>query len=360
MAEDTDPQSKTEQPTQRRLDEARRQGDVAKSPDLPQWASITAVTGVLVLAGGWLSRDLMEALLPFIAHPDGFSLDHGGGQIVMRHAIDAALPVLVVVMGTAAAAGAAGNLIQTGFIWAPGKAKPDFGKISIFAGFKRVFGLDGFVHFGKSLAKAIVIGAVCWMSLKPHVHELENLTLLDPVAMMPFMLGLLKDLLFSVLGVLGVAAIVDWLYQRQRFMQRMRMSREEVKDDMRQAEGDPHVRNRQRQIRLNRSRQRMIQNVPKATVVVMNPTHYAVALRYDANETPAPLCVAKGMDKIALRIREVAEAHNVPVIEDAPLARALFATVEVEQTIPREHYEAVAKVIGFVLGAGRKRARAAR
>jgi flagellar biosynthetic protein FlhB len=132
-------------------------------------------------------------------------------------------------------------------------------------------------------------------------------------------------------------------------MERMKMTKEEQKEDFRQSEGDPHIKARLRQLRVERSRRRMMQNVPKATVVVMNPTHYAVALRYVSGETAAPQCLAKGIDSLALRIREVAEANHVPIIEDAPLARALYATVEVDETIPREHYEAVAKVIGFVM-----------
>ena len=138
------------------------------------------------------------------------------------------------------------------------------------------------------------------------------------------------------------------------------VSREEIKEDLRQSEGDPHIKARQRQLRLQRAKRRMMQNVPKATVVIANPTHFAVALRYDTSEAPAPVFVAKGMDSLALKIREVAEAYNVPVIEDPPLARALYAAVDMEQVIPQQHYEAVAKIIGFILGAGRKAARRAR
>jgi flagellar biosynthetic protein FlhB len=134
----------------------------------------------------------------------------------------------------------------------------------------------------------------------------------------------------------------------------MKMTKEEVKEDFKQSEGDPHIKARQKQLRHSRARRRMIQAVPDATVVVMNPTHYAVALKYDAGETPAPMCVAKGMDSLALKIREVAEAHGVPVIEDPPLARALYAAVDVDEIIPPAHYEAVAKVIGFIMSAGRK------
>jgi flagellar biosynthetic protein FlhB len=161
----------------------------------------------------------------------------------------------------------------------------------------------------------------------------------------------------AVIALLATGAALDFIWQRQRFMTRMKMTKEELKEDFKQSEGDPHVKARQRQIRMERARRRMIQQVPKATVVVMNPTHYAVALRYEQGETPAPQCVAKGMDVVALKIREVAAEAGVPIIEDAPLARALYANVEIDQIIPQQHYEAVAKIIGFILAGRRQRAR---
>ena len=172
--------------------------------------------------------------------------------------------------------------------------------------------------------------------------------------MMAFALDVVKRLMFAVTAFLMAIAGADWLWQRQRFMQRMRMTKEELKDDFKQSEGDPHIKARQRQLRNERARRRMIQAVPEATVVVMNPTHFAVALKYDQGETPAPMCVAKGMDSLALKIRAVAEEHGVPIVEDAPLARALYAAVDVDDVIPPAHYEAVAKIIGFILGAGRQ------
>jgi flagellar biosynthetic protein FlhB len=164
-------------------------------------------------------------------------------------------------------------------------------------------------------------------------------------------------LLLAAIVVIGIIAAIDYVYQRFSFMQRMRMSRQDVRDEVKQQEGDPHIRARLRQIRLERSRKRMMQNVPKSTVVITNPTHYSVALRYDPEVDAAPVCMAKGADEVALRIREKAKEHGVPIVENVPLARALFATVEIEETVPREHFEAVAKVIGFVMNTakGKKR-----
>ncbi len=356
MAEESDSGSKTEEATPRKLEEARKRGEVAKSADLASWASLAGAGSVLAIAGGWMIRDLAMKLLPFIAHPDAYDLVGGDGVKVMREALLACMPTIVMVMGATVLAGVFGNVIQQGFILSAERLKPSLDKLSPLKGFGRLFGIDGLVHFLRSVLKITIVAVVAWWSLKPHAAELTNLAALPPAAMLGFALGVVKALFFAVLTLLGVGAGLDWMWQRYRFAQRMRMTKEEVKEDYKQSEGDPLIKAKLRQQRVERARRRMMQNVPKATVVVMNPTHYAVALRYEAGETPAPLCVAKGMDSLALKIREVAEEAGVPVIEDAPLARALYATVEVDESIPREHYEAVAKVIGFVLNAGKKRA----
>ncbi len=191
---------------------------------------------------------------------------------------------------------------------------------------------------------------IAWQATKAHAPEMVSLVRKAPLEMLVFGRELIISLFVAVLAFLGVGALVDWLWQRFRFTQRMRMSREELKEEYKQTEGDPHVKARLKQIRMERSRRRMMQAVPKATVVITNPTHFAVALRYVPGETPAPICVAKGVDATALKIREIAGEHDVPIVENPPLARALFATVDVDETIPQEHYMAVAQVVGFVMG----------
>lgn len=355
MAEDEDRSNRTEDPTPRRLEEARRQGDVAKSIDLTSWSTLAGTAGALVLAGGWMAQDLTQRLLPFIERPDSFQLEDGGAVGVLRMAVMAAAPVLAVVVGAAAVSGIAGNVVQHGVLWTGAKLKPEFSKVSPLTGFKRLFGVDGLVQFLKSVLKVAITAAVAWWALKPHVGQLQNLTTLDPAAILPFSISIIRALAMAVIAILGVGALVDFIWQRQRFMSRMRMTREELKEDIRQSEGDPHMKARVRQLRSERARRRMIQQVPKATVVVTNPTHYAVALRYKEGETAAPVCLAKGADRVALRIREAAEAAHVPVVEDPPLARALYAAVELDQAIPVQHYEAAAKIIGFVMQAARRR-----
>lgn len=347
---DEDASSKTEEPTAKKLEDARKKGDVAKTQDLPSLFSLAAVAGVMLMGGGWLATDMTNKLLPFIAHPEAMDMSGTGGVGIAEQAILAGMPALVVVMVAAMLAGIAGNVVQHGLLFTAEKMKPDFKKVSPLEGFKRIFGPDGLVQFLKSTLKIVATGAVAWFVLKPHTQEMQALAAADPSAMLPATMALVKALFFAVLSFMLVTAGGDWLWQRARFMKRMRMSREELKDEYKQSDGDPHIKAKRRQIQMERSRQRMMQNVPNATVVVMNPTHYAVALRYEAGETAAPECVAKGLDDLALRIRAVAEEAGVAIIEDPPLARALYATTEVDKQIPEAHYEAVAKIIGFVMG----------
>ncbi len=354
MAEENDGASKTEEPTARKLQQAREKGDVVKTPDLAPLMALAAAASVLAISGGWLSRNLAAQLLPFIAQPETMSLEGGGGVLIARHAMLAAAPILGLVLAAAALAGAAGNLVQHGLMFTPDKIKPDFKKVTPGSGFKRIFGIDGLMQFFKSLVKIMVVSWISWLVLKPYVHKFEGLSALDVSAMLPFSAEILRKLVFAVAGFSLAVAGADWFWQRQRFMARQRMTKEELKEDFKQSEGDPHIKARQRQLRLERARRRMMQAVPNATVVVMNPTHYAVALKYEAGESAAPQCVAKGLDSLALKIRAVAEEAGVPVIEDPPLARALYAAVDIDDYIPPTHYEAVAKIIGFILGSGRK------
>jgi flagellar biosynthetic protein FlhB len=353
VSDTQDNSSRTEEATPRKLEEARRRGDVAKSADLNQAVSLAAACAVLAGSGGILSTGLVQQLLPFIAAPHELAalLDSGQGAEIGRRAVMAAAPFVITVLGASALAGTSANILQQGgFLWSPDKLVPDFSRVSPLSGLQRMFGIDSLVNFLKTLLKVVVTGWVAWSVIAPHKTDVTQLAAMDPLAVMTFARKLLVALFSAILTFMALTAALDFIWQRQRFMQRMRMSREEIKEENRQQEGDPHVKARLRQIRLQRARKRMMAQVPKATVVVTNPTHYAVALRYIAGETPAPICVAKGMDLIALKIREVASEHEIPIVEDPPLARSLYAAVDVDETIPREHYEAVAKVIGFILG----------
>lgn len=357
MAEGADPESKTEEASPRKLEEARKKGDVAKSPDVAAAMSLAGAAAVLLLGGGYFSQQMAEHLVPFLAEPHAMigGLEAGAGVEIGMRAVWAVTPFLAALMLAVIVGGVGGNLAQSGFLFTTEKLKPKWSALSPLQGFKRIFGPDGIVQFIKTFLKLVAIGAVCWWVLKPHAREFENLAAMSPAMILPFARDLAASLMISALIFLAFTAGADFIWQKFRFAKRMRMTKEEMKEDFKQSEGDPHVKGKLRQIRMQRSRQRMMQAVPTATVIVTNPTHYSVALRYEPDQGDgAPICVAKGVDALALRIREVAKEHDVPIVENVPLARALYAAVEVDDVIPREHFEAAARVIGFVMQ-GRKR-----
>jgi flagellar biosynthetic protein FlhB len=251
--------------------------------------------------------------------------------------------------------GVGGNVAQSGLLFTAEKLKPDWSKVNPLKGFHRIFGPDGLVQFLKTFLKLLAVGLICWLVLKPHVRELENMAAMPPALILPAARDLAVALMMATIIFLAFTAGADFLWQRYRFAERMKMTKEETKEDYKQSEGDPHIKAKLRQIRMQRLRRRMMAKVPEATVIVTNPTHYAVALQYEAG-MDAPICVAKGVDAMALKIREVAGEHDVPIIENPPLARALHASVDLDEAVPVEHYKAVAEVIGFVLRTRRRRA----
>jgi flagellar biosynthetic protein FlhB len=225
---------------------------------------------------------------------------------------------------------------------------PKFSKISPAAGFKRMFGTQAWVNFGKGLLKLLLVGTVLTMLMWPRRTEMEGLISTDPVALLPYTRSLSLSMFGYVVAIMAIIAAADYLFMYAQWMQRQRMSLQELKEEYKQSEGDPIVKGKIRQLRAQRARQRMMQDVPKASVIITNPTHYAIALQYDQG-MGAPVCVAKGMDNIALKIREIAGQHDIPIMENPPLARALHATVDVGQEIPPDHYKAVAEIIGIVM-----------
>ncbi|HEY0910761.1 MAG TPA: flagellar type III secretion system protein FlhB, partial [Bradyrhizobium sp.] len=258
----------------------------------------------------------------------------------------AALGVPLLMLAIAAIAG---NMLQHRMVWSGESLKPSFSKISPASGLKRIFGKQAAANFGKGIFKLIALGTVMSMILWPERHRLESMVQFDPAAVMTLICSMTLRLLGAVVAMLAVVAIADYFFQYRQWFERQKMSLQEMKQEFKQSEGDPHIKGRLRQLRHARMKKRMMTAVPKASVIITNPTHYAVALSYERGMT-APLCVAKGVDLVALKIREIANKHDIPIVENVPLARALYATVEVDAEIPVEHYHAVAEVIGYVMG----------
>lgn len=352
MAEEQDDSQKTEEPTQKRLEEARKKGDVVKSLDVPIWFLFLA-TAAIMAAAGPLAGMIADPLVRIMDHPHAFKLTDGGAQQLMGALLMSLALPLGIIFAVITVASLLGHVIQHRPLWTGEKMKPELSKLSPIKGLQRMFGMQGWMNLLKSFLKMAAITAAMIYAVWPEARAISESGRLDPEGLLIMTQVIAGRLLLAAIVVIGVIAAIDYLFQRFTFMKRMRMSRQDVRDEVKQQEGDPQIRARLRQIRLERSRKRMMQNVPKSTVVITNPTHYSVALRYDPAVDAAPVCMAKGVDEVALRIREKAKEHGVPIVENVALARALFATVEIEETVPREHFEAVAKVIGFVMNTGK-------
>jgi flagellar biosynthetic protein FlhB len=348
MAEERDQSERSEEPTQKRLDDAVRRGDVVKSQEVNTWFIIGAATLNLMIFSGSMGTGLETALRGLIANAHAVAFDGGGlMHLIARLGSEiiaaVAIPFLVL-MGAAIA----GNMIQHRFLWSAEPLRPALSKISPAAGLKRLFSRQALINFAKGLAKLAVVGGIMAALLWPERGRLEGMVDTDPMGV----LGLTRALSLSTLGVvvavLAVIAALDYLWQYRQWHERQKMSLRELKEEFKQTEGDPAIKAKIRQLRQTRARKRMMAAVPKASVVITNPTHFAVALQYERGMN-APVCLAKGADAIALRIRAVAEEAGVPIVENPPLARALHATVELDQEIPPEHYKAVAEVISYVM-----------
>jgi flagellar biosynthetic protein FlhB len=243
----------------------------------------------------------------------------------------------------------AGNILQHRLVWSGESLKPKLSKISPMEGAKRIFGKQAVANFAKGLFKLIALGSVMTAILWPERHRLESMLRFDPAAVLGAVVGMAVHLMGAVVAMLAVVAIADYFFQYRQWYERQKMSLRDMKEEFKQSEGDPHIKGRIRQLRHARMKKRMMAAVPKASVVITNPTHFSVALSYERGMS-APVCVAKGADLIALKIREIAGEHNIPIVENVPLARALYATVEIDEEIPVEHYHAVAEIIGYVMG----------
>jgi len=344
----TDESQKTEEPTPRRLEEARKRGQVVYSREVANWIMLFAATLLVMMAGPGLMSDMQAALKTFLSEAHNYPTDSTGLLKLVKGVFLTVAGILAVPFLVLIAAGILSGFIQAGPLFTFDPIKPDISKISLIRGFNRLFSLRSIMEFLKGIFKLIVVSIAIYVVLSPYFDTAEHFVGQDFGAAMYDLRTLFFKMMAAALVVLFVLAIADYLYQRYEFMQKMRMSKQELREEQKQTEGDPQVKARLRQLREQRARQRMMQAVPEADVVITNPTHYAVALKYDMKEMDAPQMVAKGVDVIAQKIREVAEENKVPIVENPALARALYDSMEIEQTIPREHFKAVAEVISYV------------
>lgn len=355
MAEGQDQDDKTQDATERRLEKAADDGNVPRSAELTGFLTLGAGTAATALALMMTARPAVETLGGMLAHA-GEPLAGRDGAL-MRAALSSlgiatTGPFLAVML-----AAVAGNLMLHAPRLVTKNLMPKAERVSPMAGAKRLFGLDNLVHFIKVALKTALAAGAMLLVLWPDGAKLMLLaSLADIRSALPVAGAMLAKLVGIVLALYAVIAGLDAFYQRFSWKKKLRMSHHEVKEEHKETEGNPEVKARLRQIRNQMMRRRMMAAVPKATVIITNPTHYAVALQFEKG-MPAPVLLAKGVDDVALKIREIAGEHRIPIVENPPLARALHATVDIDEAIPAEHYKAVAEVIGYVfrLNAARRR-----
>jgi flagellar biosynthesis protein FlhB len=348
MAEQRDDTERSEDPTQKRLDEALERGDVVKSQEVNTWFIIAGATLILMAFSGAMGSSLTATLRGLVANSHAIRVDGRGflgvvGKLGFEVLAAVAVPLLLLAL-----AAAIGNLIQHRLVWSSESLKPKLSKISPGAGLKRLFSKQAIANFIKGLLKLALVGGIMTALLWPERHRLESLVAVDPGGMLAITQSLSLDMLGAVVAVLALVAAADYLFQYRQWFERQKMSFRELKEEFKQTEGDPAIKGKIKQIRQSRMKKRMMAAVPQASVVITNPTHYAVALQYERGMN-APVCVAKGVDALALKIREVAGEHDIPIVENPPLARALHGAVGIDQEVPPEHYQAVAEVIGYVM-----------
>src|SRR5215217_2556982 len=343
-----DQESKTEDPSQRKLEEAHKKGDVAKSQEVTTWFMLVGTAIVCANMAPWVAQQVSEPLQIILMNADQFDVDGAGFGAFFNGLAFAMIGAVMAPLGVLYVCGIVANLVQHAPLFSAEPITPKFSKVSPLAGAKRLFSGEALVNFGKGLLKIGIVGTVVFMVVWPERDRLDTMMTADPIIILADVQEMAVKIITAVLIVVTLIAGADFFYMRQKWWKRQMMTMQETRDEYKQMEGDPHVKGRIRQLRQEKARKRMMAAVPDATVVVTNPTHYAVALKYEKS-MGAPKCVAKGADAVALRIRAVAKEADVPIIENPPLARALYASVDVDEDIPGEHYKAVAEIIGFVM-----------
>ena len=349
MAEEQQDQSqKTEDPTDNKLKKAREKGQVARSQEVNHFFMLLAIATVVAFTMPVLMSELFNLFGALFTDVGRLKISEADltplvWQISKIMAI-ALIPSLLVFM----AFGFFGAIIQTGPLFSPEPIKPKLSKISLAKGAKKLFSMKSMVDFVKSLVKMAVLGVVVWVILYRHRDVLIDLPFVSIADTVMFNRQVFLEMVIGVLVIAAVMAILDYMYQRFEFLKEQRMSQKDIKDETKEIVGDPQIKQRQRQIRQERAAMRMMEEVPKANVVVTNPTHFAIALAYEQGVDAAPRVIIKGVDHLALKIRERAEDYNIPIVEDPPLARALYAQAEPGEEIPLGLYQAVAQVISYV------------
>lgn len=346
MAEGSD-QEKTEPASPKKRQEARKKGQVAQSREIPSVAVLLAALTVFYFGGGWMFGQLTDLTQFILRQAADVPLDVESTHTLLWTLFQRIILVLAPLMGIVAVVGVASNVAQFGFMLTGESITPKLSKLNPLNGFKRLFSLRSGIELVKSVFKVMIIGGMAYGTLKGEIQAIAALTELGIAGILDYMGTVSLKLGFYTCLILMVLAGLDYVFQRWQHERDLRMSKQEVKDEYKQREGDPMVRSRIRAAQREMAMRRMMAAVPEATVVITNPTHLAIALKFDRS-MQAPMVVAKGAGHVAERIREIAGRHDIPIVEQKPLARTLFKQVEIGQFIPAELYHAVAEILAYV------------
>ncbi|WP_417449607.1 flagellar biosynthesis protein FlhB [Kordiimonas sp.] len=346
---DEDESQKTEEPTAKKLQDAKEKGEVASSQELKTWFMIAAATAVVAGMGPMIALAVTRRLQAFMGTVHLMNTEQVGAMANVVSLVREVFFILIIPFFVFVVVALAASLVQHGATFSFEKFKPDISKLSPLKGAKKIFSTRIFIEFIKITLKLTGVSAAVLIVVLPERELIDTIMLMSVMDMMDLIYTMAVRLMIAVLIFLTIVAAIDFSYQKYQYIKKLRMTKQEVKDERKQSDGDPHVKGRLRSIRRERAMQRMMANIPNADVVITNPTHYAVALEYKHGTMDVPKLVAKGVDSIALKIRELAEENGVPIIENPPVARALHASVEIDEEIPPEHYKAVAGVISYIM-----------
>ncbi len=356
MAEESSGQEKTEDPTGRRLQEARKKGDVAKSMEVPSAAVLLLGLMTIYFLSGYMLENILGLLRYYLSNLHTIDIIPANMINItmesMKHVALLTGPLMLVLFVTALLA----NYAQIGFLFSTEKISPKMEKIDPIKGVGRIFSMQTAANSIKSIAKLLIVGFVAYKEIMKNLGELLPLMQQEPITILSFYAKVSFWIFLKAAVIIAILAAADYAFQHWQFMQKMKMTKQEVKEEAKMTEGDPHVKGRIRSIQMEMARKRMMSEVPEADVVITNPTRLAIALAYDTSSMEAPTVLAKGAGVIAKRIKEIAQENNIPIVEDKPLAQAIFKTVDINEQIPENLFQAVAEVLAYVYGLKKKSA----
>ena len=348
MAENESGEEKTEDPTSRRIDEAREKGDVAKSSEIPSAAVLLAGLLAMYFLGDYLLARFYNVLRYYLSNLHTIKIVQDNMTSISKNTMLFTLTVVGPIAGIIFLAALVSNYAQVGVLFAPDKLIPKFDKLNPIAGISNLFSKQSLANLFKSLAKLTIVSVIAYKEIIKVLPSIPTLINEEPITIFIFMGHTSFWIFLKAALFLAVLAAIDYYFQRREFNEKMKMTKQEIKEEAKSTEGDPQVKGRIRSIQMEMARKRMMNDVPTADVVITNPTHLAVALKYDTMTMSAPKVVAKGAGVIAQKIKEIAKENGVTIIEDKPLARALFKTAEIDETIPENLFQAVAETLAYV------------